>query len=116
MVDKITPNTTIAKIRRQAVETSADPFIVGLTGGKTITFCDIMSLEAEKSFEVTKQLSGRADDVDPFGLFRLWLSDTDFKKLKAEKLTLGEMVTLMEMVTTHFEDTFEPVDLGKQDS
>ena len=102
MADKPTINLTLAKLKEET-KSAAEPFKLGLSGGKVVTFPDFYnSNDAEWSETVINELNNR-NRVAVWPALGKWLSESDVEKLKAEKLTLMQLMKIIAAASEHYE-------------
>lgn len=103
MADKPTVNTTLAALRKEI--TKPDPWSIGLSGGKVCTFPDLYDRDSEEAERVFTKLNRNAGNWE---VLALWLDKADLAKLKAEKLTLRELNTVVSAAISHYEGYYGP--------
>lgn len=99
MTDRPTIHDTLAGLDNEA---HPEPYRLGLAGGKTITFPDPGDMEMEEFERFMADIEGKPNSV----IFKRWLSNDDYDKLKAEKLNIRQTVALAKKVTKHYEYIF----------
>ncbi|UNX54079.1 hypothetical protein MF406_14175 [Georgenia sp. TF02-10] len=99
MTDKPTIHATAASLETEA---HPEPYRLGLSGGKVITFPDPGDMEMEEFEDFMADIEGQPNSV----IFKRWLSDEDHKKLKAERLNIRQTIALAQKVTKHYEYIF----------
>lgn len=80
----------------------AGSFVLGLKGGKRITFPDPGAMEWTAAEEFLQDLQSQ----NTRGMLEKWLSPADFKKLLADKLNLYQISELGKLVNAHYEAIF----------
>lgn len=91
------PNLTFATLDKQE---SPTPFVYATKTGARVTFPDIFGLEFE---EAEQFLSDIQRTTDNSVVLRKWLSPADYEKLRKDRLTLRQLVTLVESAQAHYE-------------
>ena len=104
-----TPNVqfSLAKIRKEIVK--AETPKVALSGSKVITFPDLYAMESTEAESIFSRLNQNATN---WKVIRTWLSLEDADALKAEKLTVIELSTLMRTAINYYEDIYGTVGEG----
>ena len=116
MADKPTINLTITKLKEETKET-AELFKLGLSGGKVVTFPDFYnSNDSEWSEDVINTLNNRSR-VAVWPALDKWLSKSDAEKLRAEKLTLMQLIKIIAAASEHYEKFYgTPGESGASES
>lgn len=98
-----TPNVqlSLANLRKEVVK--AEPLKMALSGSKIITFPDVYAMESEDAETIFSRLNQSATN---WTVIRKWLSKDDAEALKAEKLTLIELATVMRAAVKYYEDIY----------
>ena len=110
MADKPTVHLTLAKLKDDT-KTPPEPFKLGLSGGKIVTFPDFYgSGDAEWSEKLLNEL-GRRDRVAVWPALKIWLSKDDVVKLQAEKFTFNQLLKIASAASAHYENHYG--DLGE---
>lgn len=97
--DKPTIHASLASLD---VEAAPEPFRFGLSGGKTITFPDPGSFDWLEAEEFMQHVQNAPNSE----VLRRWLSEDDYAKLKAEKLTLRQINGITKAVGEHYRSIF----------
>lgn len=103
MSDKPTVSTTLSALRKEI--TKPEVWSIGLSGGKVCTFPDLYDRDSEEAEVVFGKLNRNAGNWE---VLALWLEPADLKKLKAEKLTLRELNTVVAAAISHYEGHYGP--------
>ena len=101
MADKPNVQLSLAKLRKEV--TTAEPLKLALSGSKVITFPDVYAMESVEAEEIFSKLSTNATNWSVIGT---WLSEEDTAALKAEKLSIIELATVMRAATKYYEDIY----------
>lgn len=101
MADKPIVQLSLANLRKEVV--TADPLKMALSGSKIITFPDVYAMESEEAETIFARLNQSATN---WTVIRKWLSKEDADALKAEKLTLIELATVMRSAVKYYEDIY----------
>jgi hypothetical protein len=98
-----TPNVqlSLAKLRKEV--TVAEPLKLALSGSKVITFPDVYAMESVEAEEIFSKLSSNATSWTVIGT---WLSEEDAAALKAEKLSIIELSTVIQAAVKYYEDIY----------
>lgn len=98
-----TPNIqlSLAKLRKEVKK--AEVLKMALSGSKVITFPDIYAMESTEAEGIFARLNQNATN---WTVIRKWLSTEDADALKAEKLTVLELETVMRAAVRYYEDTY----------
>jgi len=100
--DKPTVQFSLAKLRKEVKE--VEPFSVALSGSKIITFPDLMAMESEESDELLDRL--QSPDKNTWGVLDDWLSRDDATALRAEKLSRAELLHVLKVASSYYEDAY----------
>lgn len=100
MTDSRKPDLVLSQLEVEEV----GPYVVGLSGGKRITFPDPGAMNAFEADEFANDLmTARSAEA----VFSRWLTEADVKKLKEEKsFNLYRMKKLMSAVQAHYKAAF----------
>lgn len=101
MSDKPTVQLSLANLRKEV--TKAEPLKMALSNSKVITFPDVYAMESVEAEEIFANLSRNATN---WAVISLWLSEEDTAALKAEKLSIIELATVMNAATKYYEDIY----------
>lgn len=99
MSDKPKIHASLASLE---VEAAPEPFKFGLSGGKVITFPDPGDMDWLEAEAFMQDIAGQPNSI----VFEKWLSAEDFKKLKAEKLSLRQVTAISTAVGQHYQGIF----------
>lgn len=102
MTDKDTRKINVSLASLENETTYSEPFVVGISGGKTITFPAPDQMEWDEAERFMQSLEGQS----PSQILESWLSEEDFAAFKAEKISLRTLNALLEQVTIHYSDIF----------
>lgn len=100
-VDKPTIHLTLANLRKEIV--TAEPLQMALSGSKIITFPDIYAMESVAAEDIFARINR---DATNWTVIHMWLSKDDAATLKAEKLNLIELATVMRAAVKYYEDIY----------
>jgi hypothetical protein len=100
--DKPTIHLTLANLRKEIV--IAEPLQMALSGSKIITFPDIYAMESEAAEGIFARIN--RGDATNWTVINKWLSKDDAAALKAEKLKLIELATVMRAAVKYYEDIY----------
>ena len=108
--DKPTVHLSLAKLKEDT-KSAPDPFKLGLSGGKIVTFPDFYGDgDAEWSEKLLGELN-RRDRIAVWPALNIWLSEADAEKLKAEKFSLSQLMKIIAAASSHYENHYG--DLGE---
>lgn len=100
MSDSRKPDVILAQLEVEEV----GPYVVGLSNSKRISFPDPGAMNAFEADEFATDLMSAKSAAD---VFKRWLSEADFQKLKEEKnFNLYKMKKLMSTLQKHYEAAF----------
>lgn len=99
MSDKPTIHASLSSLD---LEDAPEPFRFGLSGGKTVTFPDPGEMDWLEAEDFMADVQGQSNSK----VFQRWLSAEDFKKIKAEKLTLRQAAAIARQVGEHYRGIF----------
>jgi hypothetical protein len=100
--DKPTIHLTLANLRKEIV--TAEPLQMALSGSKIITFPDIYAMESVEAEGIFARIN--RGDATNWTVINKWLSKDDAAALKAEKLKLIELATVMRAAVRYYEDIY----------
>lgn len=100
-VDKPIVHASLAALRKEV--TDPDPYRVALTGSKVITFPDIYAMESVAAEEIFAGLNRNATNWVVLGK---WMSKDDCAALKAEKLSLRLLSTVVQAAIAYYETSY----------
>ncbi|MBB5748534.1 hypothetical protein [Micrococcus sp. TA1] len=101
MADKPTVHLTLAKLKESTK--APEPFILGLDGGKRVTFPDFYNgMDSEASEALLNELNN-PQRAGVWPALKLWLSDGDLEKLRAQKFTLHQLMQIIAAANDHYE-------------
>lgn len=80
-------------------DATPEPFVYMTKANKRVTFPDIFDMEWEEAETFLLDMEHERNSV----ILKKWLSEKDLEALKAEKLTLRSMGTLLTKVMAHYE-------------
>lgn len=92
------PNLTFASLDSIDKPT---PFVYFTKSNKRVTFPDVFDMEFEAAEEFLFDMADKRNSE----VLRKWLSDKDYAAIKADRLTLRQLQTLIERVQAHYEGT-----------
>lgn len=101
MTDRITVNNSLKDLETEAGQ---EPFRFALSRNRIITFPSPQEMAWDEAEEFMNAISGENTSISE--VFKQWLSEDDYKKLADEKLTLGQVTKLIQLVTKHYESVF----------
>lgn len=99
--DKPTVHLSLSALRKEVVK--PEPFMVSLSGSKLITFPDLYAMESLQAEEIFAGITGHETNWTVLGR---WLSPADIAALKAEKLTLAELVHVVKAAYGYYEGIY----------
>lgn len=100
--DKPTIHLTLANLRKEIK--TAEPLQMALSGSKIITFPDIYAMESTEAEVIFGRIN--RGDATNWTVINKWLSKDDAASLKAEKLSLIELATVMRAAVKYYEDIY----------
>lgn len=100
--DKPTIHLTLASLRKEIV--AAEPLQMALSGSKIITFPDVYAMESTEAEVIFGRIN--RGDATNWTVINKWLSKDDAAALKAEKLSLIELATVMRAAVKYYEDIY----------
>lgn len=100
--DKPAPRHSINSIRKDGAE--VEPYILVLADGTEITFRSPEDLDAESGVRLMRAATVRPHEI--WEILGEWLSEKELVAIRKEKLTLGQVVRILEAVKSHFEEYF----------
>ncbi|BCW61843.1 hypothetical protein [Arthrobacter sp. StoSoilB22] len=101
MTDSPNIQFSIAGVRKEIVK--AEVLKVGLSNSKVITFPDLYAMESSEAESIFGRLNQNATN---WKVIRTWLSLEDADALKAEKLSVIELSTVMRRAVRYYEDIY----------
>lgn len=105
MSDRITITTNLSKISAVEAETEHEPFRVGIGNSKFITFPAIQDLPFEQADRVLSQLTHAEENgLLTSELLSAWLSEEDYKALRAANPSMRTIVALVREVNAYYEE------------
>lgn len=100
--DKPTIHLNLANLRKEIV--GAEPLQMALSGSKIITFPDVYALESTEAEVIFGRIN--RGDATNWSVINKWLSKDDAAALKAERLSLIELATVMKAAVKYYEDHY----------
>lgn len=100
-VDKPTVHLSLAKVRKETVK--PEPFGVALSNSKVIVFPDLFAMESEEAENIFASLNESSTN---WVVLRKWLPKADADALKAEKLSVRELASVVQAAVKYYEDTY----------
>ncbi|WP_336715332.1 hypothetical protein [Arthrobacter sp. USHLN218] len=101
MADKPTVHLSLAKVRKEVEK--PEPFGVGLSNSKIVTFPDLFAMESVEAEEIFASLNQTSTN---WTILRRWLPEDDANALKAEKLSVRELATVVQAAVKYYEDAY----------
>lgn len=99
-IDKPTIHLSLSTLRKEVAK--PDVFRVALSASKVITFPDLFALESTEAEEVFGQLGRNATN---WTALDKWLSKADATALRAERLNVRELATVVQAAISYYEET-----------
>lgn len=100
-VDKPVVQISLANLRKEIV--TPEVLRMSLSGSKVITWPDLYATESVEAEEVFAGLNRSATN---WAVLAKWLSEKDCAALKAEKLSLRELGTVVNSAVSYYEGTY----------
>lgn len=100
-VDKPTIQLSLSALRKEIL--TPEVLRMSLSGSKIITWPDLYATESVEAEEVFAGLSRSGTN---WTILAKWLSEKDCAALKAEKLTLRELATVVQAAIEYYEGTY----------
>lgn len=88
-----------------------EPFVLTLSNSKRVTFPDIFGMESGEAERLFKEME--AGQAGIWQQLENWLSAEDAAKLRAEKLTLRQLMAVVERVRAYYEGHYGDMGEGK---
>lgn len=99
--DKPNVHLSLSKLKKEI--TKPEVLRMSLSGSKIITWPDMFDIESEEAEELFDELNR---DQANWSVLRKWLSKPDADALKAEKLTVRELMTVVSAATSYYEQSY----------
>lgn len=77
-----------------------EPFVYTTKASKRVTFPDLLNLEFEEAEKFQEELQAAGGNA---GALRKWLSEEDYERLRADRLSLRQVNNLVQKVSAHYE-------------
>lgn len=100
-VDKPNVHLSLANLRKETEK--VEEFTLALSGSKRITFPDIYGMESEDAENLVRKIDDRTYNWEAL---RLWLTKADADALKAEKLTMRQLMQVIQAAQNHYEGVY----------
>lgn len=94
--DKPTIHASTSKLDQQGLP---EPFVFVTGSGHRITFPDPLDMDFEQAEEFLEDLNGKKNSE----ILPKWIGADDYEALKAERLSLRKLRTLLDMVVVHYQ-------------
>ncbi|WNM72237.1 tail assembly chaperone [Arthrobacter phage Gusanita] len=101
MADKPNVQLTLSKLRKEVPK--AEVLKMGLSDSKVITFPDIHAMESVEAEEIFAKLNQNSTN---WTFIAKWLSPEDVKSLKAERLSVIELETVIKAALGYYEGVY----------
>lgn len=95
-------HATLAKITAEVHD--VEEFMLGLPNGKRVTFPDIYAQESEAAENLVRDLATGV--TSNWEVLDRWLSKEDAAALRAEKLSLRELIAVLEAAQHYYETSY----------
>jgi len=102
MPDKITVNGSLSSLDTEG--TPAAPYRFALNDNKIITFPNPLDLPFEEAEDLIQTVTDPATSIT--AAFEKWLSEEDYAKLRAARLSLRQIAALSKKVADHYSEIF----------
>ncbi|MHA7210792.1 hypothetical protein [Arthrobacter sp. MDT1-65] len=100
-VDKPTVHLSLVQLRKEVV--APDAFRIALSNSKTITFPDLYAMESTEAETIFENLNSNATN---WAVLAQWLAADDVAALKAEKLSLAQLVHVVKAAVGYYEGIY----------
>lgn len=100
-VDKPNVQLSLAALRKEVVK--PEVLRMSLSGSKIITWPDLYAMESVEAEDVFFSLNRNATN---WTALEKWLSKDDAAALKAEKLSVRELATVVQAATSYYENIY----------